>query len=103
MKHAAALGLGLALLLAGPAFAQQGGHIMQRPQTAPKVGRTAPQSLIQPAQPFQAPPGQQTLQEKSGVFGAMKQQPPSEQGKGAFNTRMKPLGGPGYVPGQLGR
>jgi hypothetical protein len=103
MKHVAALAVGLALLLAGPAFAQQGGHIIQRPPAASKVGKTAPQSLIQPAQPFQTPSGQQTLQEKSGVFGAMKQQAPSEQGKDAFNTQMKPLGGPGYVPGQLGR
>ena len=100
MKPIAAFSLGLALLLAGPAFAQKGGHIVQRPQPPAKVEKTAPQSSIQPAQPFQPPAG--ALQDRSGAFGAMKQGE-SGQRQGAFNTEMKPLGGPGYIPGQRNR
>ena len=103
MKHAVlALGLILAPFAASSAAAQQGGHIVQRPQAAKpamKPGKAAPQTSIQPAQPFQPPAGQPAMQERSGAFGAMKQDE-SAQRQGAFNTQMKPLGGPGYIPGQ---
>jgi hypothetical protein len=39
---------------------------------------------------------------RTGVGGAARGAGAKEQPK-AFNTQLKPLGGPGYMPGQLGR
>jgi hypothetical protein len=119
MKHLVlALGLSLAMtpFAVAPALAQKGGgHIVQRAQpgaecargdrscakarkdaeaakAAKAQNRAGPQFGASPAAPG---PGQGAMGAGSG---APPKAPPS-----AFNTQMKPLGGPGYTPGALGR
>ncbi len=110
MKHLVlALGLGLAVAAAAPALAQQGGHIVKRPQADAECARgdrncAKARKGQQSAKP-QAPSGSQfgaspgaAGQPLGAGAGAGRKDPPS-----AFNSQLKPLGGPGYLPGQLGR
>lgn len=113
------LGLGT-VLAAGPALAQQGRLFQQRP-AAPECakGDRACGKADKPAAKAPAPnvPGMVTGvgAAQYGVSPVMPANPLRVQGGGAaggperkpaskaFNAKMKPLGGPGYVPGQFGR
>lgn len=113
------IGLGL-LLGAGPALAQQGRLFQQRPVT-PECAKGA-RDCAKPGGPAaKAPaanqPGMVTgvgaaqfgvspvapvnplRVERGGAAGGPERRPEVK----AFNTEMKPLGGPGYVPGALRR
>lgn len=100
MKHAIlalGLGLGVASFVVAPVLAQQGGHIVKRPQpstSSPKASKA--QAQPKPRYGYDAGAAGDPLRSKVG--GQERQDQPQ-----GFNTERKPLGGPGYTPGQPGR
>lgn len=102
-----ALGLFAALAPAAPASAQRGeGHIIQRPQPSADCARGARNCrAVKPK--AAAPSSQFGLGPNAGAGAASPMGLPAPAGGAgdarqpdAFNTQMKPLGGPGYLPGQ---
>ena len=100
MKHAIlalGLGLGVASFVAAPVLAQQGGHIVKRPQPSASGQKDAkPQVQAKQRYGYDRGPAGDPLRSKVG--GQEREDQPQ-----GFNTERKPLGGPGYTPGQLGR